>query len=58
MNKGHEERRSMNLIAVMYAYNLNAKAAAHMLEVLSQDKINAAIELYWRHAERKQHECS
>ena len=48
----------MDLIAIMYAYNLNAKAAAHMLEVLSQDKIDAAIELYWRHAERKQHECN
>ena len=43
----------MNLIAVMYAYNLNAKAAAHLLEVLSQDKIDAAVELYWRHSERK-----
>lgn len=48
----------MNLIAVMYAYKLNAKAAAHMLEVLSQEKIDAAIDLYWRHAERKQNECS
>ena len=48
----------MNLIAIMYAYKLNAKAAAHMLEVLNQEKIDAAVELYWKHAERKHHECS
>lgn len=48
----------MKLIAVMYAYNMNAKAAAHLLEVLSEEKINDAINLYWKHAERKQNERS
>lgn len=48
----------MKLIAVMYAYNMNAKAAAHLLEVLSEEKIDEAVSLYWRHAERKRNERS
>lgn len=43
----------MALIAVMYFYNLNASAAKHMLESLSEEKIETCINAYWEHARRK-----
>lgn len=43
----------MKLVAVMYAYNLTSGAAKHLLEVLSEEKIQECIELYWMHAGRK-----
>lgn len=43
----------MRLIAVMYAYNLTSGAAKHLLEVLSEEKIQACVDLYWMHARRR-----
>lgn len=43
----------MRLVAVMYAYNLTSGAARHMLEVLSEEKIQECIELYWMQARRR-----
>lgn len=50
----------MELIAIMKVYHLTASAAKHMLETLSQDKIDSAVEDYWRRAERSfnDRECS
>lgn len=43
----------MALIAVMYFYNMTSSAAKHMLEDLSDEKIQECIEAYWIHAGRK-----
>ena len=43
----------MALIAVMYAYNLTASAAKHMVETLSEEKIQECINAYWAHARRR-----
>lgn len=43
----------MALIAVMYYYNLTSSAAKHMLETLSEEKIQECIDVYWIHARRK-----
>lgn len=43
----------MALIAIMAIYNIPASSAKHMLEVLSEKKINECIQEYWQRAERK-----
>ena len=43
----------MALIAVMYAYNLTSSAAKHMIETLSEEKIQECIRQYWIDAKRK-----
>lgn len=43
----------MALVAVMYCYNLTASAAKHMLETLSEEKIQRCINEYWMNARRK-----
>lgn len=47
------KEKNMALIAVMYAYNLTSSAAKHMLETLSEEKIQECISAYWIHAKRK-----
>ena len=43
----------MALIAIMAIYNIPASSAKHMLEVLSEEKINECIQEYWQREERK-----
>lgn len=43
----------MALVAVMYVYNLNAAAAKHMVETLSEERIKECIDEYWEYARRK-----
>ena len=43
----------MALVAVMYVYNLNASDAKHMVETLSEEKIQECINAYWAHARRR-----
>ena len=43
----------MALIAVMHYYNLTSSAAKHMIETLSEEKIQECINEYWIYAKRK-----
>ena len=43
----------MELIAIMKVYHLTASAAKHMLETLSEEKIQECIRQYWIDAKRK-----
>ena len=43
----------MGLIAVMFYYNLTPKAAAKMLEVISEEKLAKCVKAYWEYHERR-----
>ena len=43
----------MALIAIMAIYNIPAPSTKHMIETLSEEKIQECIREYWRRAERK-----
>lgn len=43
----------MALIAIMHCYNMTSSAAKHMLETLSEEKIQECIREYWIYAKRK-----
>lgn len=43
----------MALVAIMHVYNLNAAAAKHMMESLSEERIKECIEEYWSYAKRR-----
>lgn len=43
----------MALCAVMFYYHLTPKAAAKMLDVISQEKLAECIKAYWDYHERR-----
>lgn len=43
----------MDLVAVIFYYNITASAAKHMLETLSEEKLQECREAYWAYAERR-----
>lgn len=45
--------KKMGLCAVMFYYNLTPKAAAKMLEVISEEKLAECVKAYWEYHERR-----